>query len=118
MFIRFRRVLLRFVVVCRALDIKVQELGRDLGGDNDLPAQLLHSLAGEGRCAHNIKGLVSVCVCAECMLSGCRVCLCAQWFGGLMTVLLSSVFTHPALQASTVGPLAIKQEQMCVVQCQ
>jgi len=31
---------------CRALDIKVTELSKDFGGSEDVPAQLLHSLAG------------------------------------------------------------------------
>lgn len=32
--------------VYRALDIKINELRQDFGGSDDVPAQLLHSLAG------------------------------------------------------------------------
>jgi hypothetical protein len=32
--------------VHRALDIKISKLGQDFGGSDDVPAQLLHSLAG------------------------------------------------------------------------
>lgn len=33
-------------VARRALDIRIKELGQDFGGSDDVPAQLLHSLAG------------------------------------------------------------------------
>jgi hypothetical protein len=57
---------------CRALDINISELRQDFGGSDDVPAQLLHSLAGEyvpfipgGRCPES-----SCCTAVACKQDG------------------------------------------------